>query len=429
MILSDIELTNIPNINKFLDCFMNKIYIHEFEYNYDIIELGCLKEIIGIYVKKHQNQKTFIVYKNKNEKNKYFTYIIDKIEDTNIYVLDKLDDEQKIILKKYCCILIEIDIKKLQRIRLKILIKKNILDSDLKIYREKILKAGQKIVGDIDKIIDSIKNKTANTRGLIKYEGIKTRELIGYYKSKYFEIDAGEDCDIFSVYGKKIKMKYIFDEYNVFTLFDNKNHRIEFSNLLSKMYSEVFQTIINTPFISSPNQKYYGQDDNLSVFNYGKKYVEIEDTNLKKYVHIPNDINKLMDNYLKFDAMKQNAFYRSCKSLNNALISSGIKSLFYSYQAIENIAAYYETIGVFTKNSRSNNIKTLLIDYYDSSFPDDAHKFWDEYRNKFAHNGIEENELIEMAVGEKFDSFKPNKSDELFTSIVRKVILNILNKG
>ena len=122
--------------------------------------------------------------------------MLDKIEDTNIYILDKLDNKQKNILKKHCCILIEIDIKRLKKIRLKILLKKDIPDSNLWIYKEKILKAGQKI-------IDTIKNKTAHTRGLIKYEGIKTRELIGHYKSKYFEIDAGEECNIFSVYGKK----------------------------------------------------------------------------------------------------------------------------------------------------------------------------------------------------------------------------------
>lgn len=44
MWLNNIQFTNAPNINKFLDCFMNKIYIHEFEYNYNIVELGCLKE-------------------------------------------------------------------------------------------------------------------------------------------------------------------------------------------------------------------------------------------------------------------------------------------------------------------------------------------------------------------------------------------------
>ena len=70
----------------------------------------------------------------------------------------------------------------------------------------------------------------------------------------------------------------------------------------------------------------------------------------------------------------------------------------------------------------------MLVEYYDARFSDEAHRFWDEYRNKFAHNGIKENELLEMAVGEKFDSFKPNKSDELFANIVRIVILNILSK-
>ncbi len=115
-------------------------------------------------------------------------------------------------------------------------------------------------------------------------------------------------------------MKYIFDEYYVSILFDNENHCIEFLTLLSKMYSEIFQTITNTPFISSPNQKYYGQNDSLSMFNYDNKYVDIRDTNLKKYVHIPNNIDKLMNNFLRFNAMKQHVFYRSCKSLNNAFI-------------------------------------------------------------------------------------------------------------
>ena len=44
-------------------------------------------------------------------------------------------------------------------------------------------------------------------------------------------------------------MKYIFDEYYVSILFDNENHCIEFLTLLSKMYSEIFQTITNTPFL------------------------------------------------------------------------------------------------------------------------------------------------------------------------------------
>ena len=64
--------------------------------------------------------------------------------------------------------------------------------------------------------------------------------------------------------------------------------------------------------------------------------------------------------------------------------------------------------------------------YYDSNFPDDAHKFWDDYRNKFAHNGIEENELIEMAIGERFNSFNPTEVDEVFYNIFRIVLINIL---
>ena len=61
--------------------------------------------------------------------------MLDKIEDTNIYILDKLDNKQKNILKKHCCILIEIDIKRLKKIRLKILLKKDIPDSNLIIYK------------------------------------------------------------------------------------------------------------------------------------------------------------------------------------------------------------------------------------------------------------------------------------------------------
>lgn len=429
MKFSDIELTNASNINEYLDCFMNKIFIHEFEYNYNIIELGCLKEIIGIYVEKYQNQKTFIVYKSKNEKNRYYTYLIDKIEETNIHILNNLNEDQKVALKKYCSLFIEIDIKKLQKIKFKILLKKTMTDEELKKYKSSIISAGEKIIKDIKEIIDSIRNRESSNRGLIKFEGIKTKEITGYYNSKYFEIDAGEECKVHSASGKKIKMKYKFDEYFISTKFDGKKHRVEFLNLLSNMYSELFQTIINTPFIASTKLKYYGENDNLSSFNTNIKYIDKKDTDSKKYVHIPKQIDSLMNNYLKFDAIKQNVFYRSCKSLNNALSTDGVKSLFYSYQAIENIAAYYETIGVFCNSSRSDNIKSLLIEYYDSRFPNEAHKFWDEYRNKYAHNGIEENELVEMAINEEFDSFKIIQSDELFANIVRTIILNILKEG
>ena len=47
-------------MNSILECFKEHIYLKEFEYNYDIIELGCLKEIIGEYVKKEQNVKSFL---------------------------------------------------------------------------------------------------------------------------------------------------------------------------------------------------------------------------------------------------------------------------------------------------------------------------------------------------------------------------------
>ena len=424
MKFSDIELTNASNMNEYLDCFMNKIFIHEFKYNYNIIELGCLKEIIGIYLEK----KTTAVYKSKNEKNRYYTYFINKIEETNIHILNNLNEDQKNALKKYCSIFIEIDIKKLEKIKFKILLKKTITAFEFKKYKSNIISAGEKIIKDIKEIIDSIKNRESSIRGLVKYEGIKTKEITGYYYSKYFEIDAGEECKVYSTSRKKIKIKYKFEEYFISTKFDVKKHRVEFLNLLSNMYSELFQTIINTPFINSTNLKYYGENDNLSSFNTNIKYIDKNDTDSKKYVHIPKQIDSIMNNYLKFDAIKQNVFYRSCKSLNNALKTDGVKSLFYSYQAIENIAAYYEKIGVFSNSNRSDNIKALLIKYYNSSFPNEAHKFWDEYRNKYAHNGIEENELIEMAINEEFDSFRIIQSDELFANIVRTIILNILKE-
>ena len=75
------ELTNARNINILLKYFKDEIYLKEFEFAYNIIELGCLKKIIGEYVKREQNQKEYIIYKSKNEKNKYFTYLLIKIED------------------------------------------------------------------------------------------------------------------------------------------------------------------------------------------------------------------------------------------------------------------------------------------------------------------------------------------------------------
>ena len=420
------ELTNARNINILLKYFKDEIYLKEFEFAYNIIELGCLKKIIGEYVKREQNQKEYIIYKSKNEKNKYFTYLLIKIEDSNRYILSDLDNELKELIKKYVSIFIEIDIKYLKKVRVKILINNRISPTEYEILSKKISALYTKINKDIQDIIDSIKNRTSNQRGIIQYVGIEKREAIGFFKSKYFEFDAGKKSKYFSATGKKIKMKYIFDEYNIFTKFDNTNHRVEFTNLLSSALSQLFQMITKTPFVNSSKMEFFGESIDVSDFNKSIIFSNLEDTQFEKYINILQNIDTLIDNFFLFEPLKQNCFYRSCKSLNNALNSSGIKSLFYSYQAIENIVAYYESINEYPTNQRNENVKKLLIKYYNCKFPSEAHKFWDIYRNKYAHNGIEENELIEMAIEERFNSFNPTQLDELFINIVQTTLINIL---
>lgn len=420
------EMTSVNNINKILKCFKDEPYIKEFEYDYNIIELGCLKEIIGEYVKKNQNQKSFIVYKSKNEKNKYFTYLLTEIDDGNQYLLANLTAKLKELIKKYVCVFIEIDIKYLKKVRLKVFIKNKISEDDENELKKYIDFFYNKISKDLEDIILAVKDKYSSPRGLITYVGIKKNEAIGFYKSKYFEFDAGKENEYFSVNGKKIKMKYKFNEYYLNTGFDNIQHRIEFSSLLSSTLSVLFQMLTKTPFADISKMEYFGENQDVSSFNKTNMFVDIENTQFREYMHIPTNIDKLIDNFFIFEPLKQNCFYRSCKSFINALNSSGIKSLFYSYQAIENMVTYYESINEYPLSQRSNNIKSLLIKYYDKSFPDDAQKFWDIYRNKYAHNGIEENELIELAIGEHFNSFNPIELDELFNDIVHKTLINIL---
>lgn len=80
------------------------------------------------------------------------------------------------MIKKYVCILIEIDIKKLKRIRVKVLINKKIPQLDEEILNKKIILLYTKLNNDIQNIIDSVKHKKASQRGLITYIGLTLSE-------------------------------------------------------------------------------------------------------------------------------------------------------------------------------------------------------------------------------------------------------------
>ena len=179
---------------------------------------------------------------------------------------------------------------------------------------------------------------------------------------------------------------------------------------------------VDTVSVNPSRLKY---SDDLSIFH--EKY---DKTSREK---IPPYIDEIIDNFLKLRPAKQNCLYRSCYSYLEAKRTIGPRSLFFSYQAIDNIVWYKEKIGEYPSGQRSNNINNLLNKYYNGYFSknidSEVIKWWDENRNKFAHNGIEENDLTNIIIERTYDTLYIKNIEHDVADFVYIIIISELNNS
>lgn len=419
------EYTSDSSINYILNKFNEEFYLKEFSFQYDLIELRCILYMFEKYIQTGKSSCTSTIYKSKNKKYKYFCYIIPlDICDSHVFMRYFTDDNIKKKIKMNISVFIEIDIKNFNKVRLKIFSIKDILES-YRIPKKEFNLLCETITDDIENIIGSIKNKKMRNSGLIKFIGIKGDELVGYYKTKFFEIDAGNCAPLFKNNGKKVKIKYKFPEYIINAKFNNKTYYINLSDFYQAIINTIIQTIGKIKIEDDTNQTFYGNSNDLSIFH--EKY---DKTSREK---IPPYIDEIIDNFLKLSPAKQNCLYRSCYSYLEAKRTIGPRSLFFSYQAIDNIVWYKEKIGEYPSGQRSNNINNLLNKYYNGYFSknidSEVIKWWDENRNKFAHNGIEENDLTNIIIERTYDTLYIKNIEHDVADFVYIIIISELNNS
>jgi len=442
-------------INKIIDLCKDEYKEKTFNINFNIQQLYALHTVLQCYLKEYLktgqiNGPSTIMYKSKNRKNKFYTYMVmNTKEKTNLFNFD--DEKINNILKATMVIFIEVDMNNFKSINLKCFRINSKNEKIEKIISENVDIFFNKIVSDIEKIIFNIYNATYTKYGTCMYLGMINKELIGYYNTKYFELDAGGKCKYPTVVGKKIKMKYKYENMVIRNSYNDSNTEINIGSIYSNVIEKILELVLRTNFKSTNNQKYIDislKEETSNQFELNKlilgettileddfENVKINLENNESIVKLPKNIDDIIDKFFSLSNKKKEIFYNSCKSYEKALETKGMERLFHLFKAIENIVAYEEKYTNNLKDSRRKNIQNFIERYIRNRNFDGTIDWWYELRNKYAHNGIDYNGIFDLFFKPDFPAFRHLHSDKYFLAedfleaMVHFILLNWLKQN